>query len=280
MVRNSQLGNEVAAEMYQRLGSSFNTDEKSEVIADESAIDQLRAAVFEIHNLKKEASVQEPPISKAAAYKDLLYSLSKVSSDLDDLGMDKTSAGVLHVMEHMISEAGDILEELGLESKEHDNVDKALERRPDIKEDLAEELKQDPDIQVNKEDPRLEGLSFLDDIGMDLEQQLALYEDDVDEESEVVEKLQEREPQMRKEQLERLMKEWSAGNDLDSAIATVDGWLEKFASYDAEGFDDAPPADVDLELDLSLQDLLPDDETLDSHMIDTYLASDGEWEDE
>lgn len=181
---------------------------------------------------------------------DVIYTLSLASQELEDLGLINSSVQVIGALESIALE----LEDFGLTSKEEDNFDEALERNPEIYHDLKDELEQDPDIvSLEGEEEPLEdlGLEEAEDRLLDL-----ISQTDQD------------------DKLEQLIQEWHNERELDLAMAEMDKALSKYA-YSTQGSDD--PLDVDLDLSMTLQELIAEDD-LDSHLVDTFNAED--WEDE
>lgn len=189
----------------------------------------------------KEASASDAVIEKGnklSSIQDLIYTLNKVSSELDEVGLPKSSIVVLSALEVLISEADsdEILEQLGLESDEEDNLQEALERNPELARDFREELEMDPDIEPEdaSEEPSPRD---------ELEEMLSKM-DEEDESS--------MPPEERREEFIELMQEWE------------DEPLPEELKVDTS-------LDQELDLDLDLKDLLSKEEDLDNHLIDMHL---------
>jgi hypothetical protein len=157
MLRNSVLGDSVASEM----DGLLNSEQYSKLFAPQEI---AKRAIEKATSHDGECKCKEECFCKkedgkckccADAKKEvkvskLFESLNKISAELDDLGFVRSSLTALQAAESIVSEAaGDILQDLGLESEDTDDVEEAFGRNPSLEEDLRDELLKDPDIEVS-----------------------------------------------------------------------------------------------------------------------------------
>ena len=200
-----------------------------------------------INNLA--VKVEEKAVSKISFSNstEILDFLLTTAEEAVSAGLNKTALQLIDASDVLRSEALD-LEDLGLESREADNWEALQERRPDLVEELKQELEQDPDIKPADEEPEGEALS---DLGLQ------------DTENKLLDLIMSHEH----DQPEDLVETWQT--DLDRAIAYADRVLQKQAEANKI-------PDPDLDLDMTLKELLAEDD-LDSHMADVFTEG---WEDE